>query len=388
MCRCSSLPSLSLPSPIPAPTSRRLGIFSSNANPILVQEISCYLGLELRQIKIERFVDGGIYVQLEESVHGCDVFQVQPTCPPSNENLMELLIMIDACRRASAKNINAGIPYFGYARADKKVQGARLHRRQAGGQPHHGGRRPPRAGLRTPLGSVHRLLRHPRGPRVHSQPIILDYLASKTICPEDVVVVSPDMGGVARPRAFAKKLSDAPLAIVDKRRPGHNQAEVVHLIDDVRGKVVVMLSDAPLAIVDKRRPGHNQAEVVHLIHDVRGKVVVMVDGMINTTENISKGAELLHKGSASCVHLQHPRGPQPTRAPEALQRPLPGGDHHQHRAGAQLTVLSVANLLGETIWRGVCTTTAPSAASSSDHVHSSVVETVPDNLMTCQQTQL
>lgn len=351
MCRCSSLPSLSLPSPIPAPTSRRLGIFSSNANPILVQEISCYLGLELRQIKIERFVDGGIYVQLEESVHGCDVFQVQPTCPPSNENLMELLIMIDACRRASAKNINAGIPYFGYARADKKVQGARLHRRQAGGQPHHGGRRPPRAGLRTPLGSVHRLLRHPRGPRVHSQPIILDYLASKTICPEDVVVVSPDMGGVARPRAFAKKLSDA-----------------------------------PLAIVDKRRPGHNQAEVVHLIHDVRGKVVVMVDGMINTTENISKGAELLHKGSASCVHLQHPRGPQPTRAPEALQRPLPGGDHHQHRAGAQLTVLSVANLLGETIWRGVCTTTAPSAASSSDH--SSVVETVPDNLMTCQQTQL
>lgn len=88
---------------------------------MIVQEISCYLGLDLGKIKIKRFADGEIYVQLQESVRGCDVFLVQPTCPPANENLMELLVMIDACRRASAKTITAVIPYFGYARADRKA---------------------------------------------------------------------------------------------------------------------------------------------------------------------------------------------------------------------------------------------------------------------------
>ncbi|KAB2090048.1 hypothetical protein ERO13_A03G090866v2 [Gossypium hirsutum] len=98
----------------------RLRIFSGTANPALGQEIACYMGLELGKIKIKRFADGEIYVQLQESVRGCNVFLVQPTCPPANENLMELLIMIDACRRASAKNITAVIPYFGYARANRK----------------------------------------------------------------------------------------------------------------------------------------------------------------------------------------------------------------------------------------------------------------------------
>ncbi|XP_016690646.1 ribose-phosphate pyrophosphokinase 1 [Gossypium hirsutum] len=101
----------------------RLRIFSGTANPALAQEIACYMGLELGKTKIKRFADGEIYVQLQESVRGCDVFLVQPTCPPANENLMELLIIIDACRRASAKNITALIPYFGYARADRKTQG-------------------------------------------------------------------------------------------------------------------------------------------------------------------------------------------------------------------------------------------------------------------------
>lgn len=108
---------------LPESTSSRLRIFSGTANPTLAQEIACYLGMELGKIKIKRFADGEIYVQLQESVRGCDVFLVQPTCPPANENLMELLIMIDACRRASAKNITAVIPYFGYARADRKMQG-------------------------------------------------------------------------------------------------------------------------------------------------------------------------------------------------------------------------------------------------------------------------
>lgn len=99
----------------------RLKLFSGTANPALSQEIAWYMGLDLGKIKIKRFADGEIYVQLEESVRGCDVYLVQPTCTPTNENLMELLIMVDACRRASAKKVTAVIPYFGYARADRKV---------------------------------------------------------------------------------------------------------------------------------------------------------------------------------------------------------------------------------------------------------------------------
>ncbi|MBA0584275.1 hypothetical protein Gorai_015097 [Gossypium raimondii] len=99
----------------------KLKLFSGTSNPALSQEIAWYMGLELGKVSIKRFADGEIYVQLQESVRGCDVYLVQPTCPPANENLMELLIMIDACRRASAKNITAVIPYFGYARADRKA---------------------------------------------------------------------------------------------------------------------------------------------------------------------------------------------------------------------------------------------------------------------------
>uniref|UniRef100_A0A0D3F058 ribose-phosphate diphosphokinase n=1 Tax=Oryza barthii TaxID=65489 RepID=A0A0D3F058_9ORYZ len=249
----------------------RLRIFSGTANPSLSQEIASYLGLELGKINIKRFADGEIYVQLQESVRGCDVFLVQPTCPPANENLMELLIMIDACRRASAKNITAVIPYFGYARADRK-------------------------------------------------PVILDYLASKTICSDDLVVVSPDVGGVARARAFAKKLSDAPLAIVDKRRHGHN--------------------------------------VMNLIGDVRGKVAVMMDDMIDTAGTIAKGAELLHQEGARevyacCTHAVF--------SPPAIERLSSGLFQEviitntiplkEDKSFPQLTILSVANLLGETIWR-------------------------------------
>uniref|UniRef100_A0A0E0JV14 ribose-phosphate diphosphokinase n=1 Tax=Oryza punctata TaxID=4537 RepID=A0A0E0JV14_ORYPU len=269
----------SLLSPVTLPIIRdanikndtRLRIFSGTANPSLSQEIASYLGLELGKINIKRFADGEIYVQLQESVRGCDVFLVQPTCPPANENLMELLIMIDACRRASAKNITAVIPYFGYARADRK-------------------------------------------------PVILDYLASKTICSDDLVVVSPDVGGVARARAFAKKLSDAPLAIVDKRRHGHN--------------------------------------VMNLIGDVRGKVAVMMDDMIDTAGTIAKGAELLHQEGARevyacCTHAVF--------SPPAIERLSSGLFQEviitntiplkEDKSFPQLTILSVANLLGETIWR-------------------------------------
>ncbi|PPR95127.1 hypothetical protein GOBAR_AA25545 [Gossypium barbadense] len=261
-------------------SGQSMGYFDIPVDHVYCQEIAWYMGLELGKVNIKRFADGEIYVQLQESVRGCDVYLVQPTCPPANENLMELLIMIDACRRASAKNITAVIPYFGYARADRKASSIYF-------------------------------------------PVVLDYLASKKICSGDLVVVSPDVGGVARARSFAKKLSDAPLAIVDKRRHAHNVAEVMNLIGDVKGKVAVM-----------------------------------VDDMIDTAGTIAKGAALLHQEGARevyafCTHAVF--------SPPAIER-LSGGVFQEviitntlpvaeKNYFPQLTVLSVANLLGETIWR-------------------------------------
>nr|VDD16123.1 unnamed protein product [Brassica rapa] len=317
----------------------RLRIFSGTANPSLAQEISCYLGLELGKIKIKRFADGEIYVQLQESVRGCDVFLVQPTCPPANENLMELLVMIDACRRASAKTITAVIPYFGYARADRKASPfvVILKLLESIGILTQG-----RESIAAKL--VANLITESGADRVlacdlhsgqsmgyfdipvdhvYGQPVILDYLASKGISSDDLVVVSPDVGGVARARAFAKKLSDAPLAIVDKRRHGHNVAEVMNLIGDVKGKVAIM-----------------------------------VDDMIDTAGTISKGAALLHQEGAREVYACTTHA---VFSPPAISRLSSGLFQEviitntiplsEQNYFPQLTVLSVANLLAETIWR-------------------------------------
>ncbi|CAN8290326.1 unnamed protein product [Cochlearia groenlandica] len=300
----------------------KLKLFSGTGNPALSQEIAWYMGLELGKISIKRFADGEIYVQLKESVRGCDVFLVQPTCTPTNENLMELLIMVDACRRASAKKVTAVIPYFGYARADRKTQGREsiAAKLVANLITEAGADRVLACDLHSgqSMGYFDIPVDH-----VYCQPVILDYLASKSISSEDLVVVSPDVGGVARARAFAKKLSDAPLAIVDKRRHGHNVAEVMNLIGDVRGKVAVM-----------------------------------VDDMIDTAGTIVKGAALLHEEGARevyacCTHAVF--------SPPAIERlssgllqevivtnTLPVAEKNYF---PQLTILSVANLLGETIWR-------------------------------------
>ncbi|KAK7287204.1 hypothetical protein RIF29_00333 [Crotalaria pallida] len=322
----------SIPSFLVAPNARmkdlvngsdtRLRIFSGTANKALAQEIACYMGLELGKIKIKRFADGEIYVQLQESVRGCDVFLVQPTCPPANENLMELLIMIDACRRASAKNITAVIPYFGYARADRKSQGREsiAAKLVANLITEAGANRVLACDLHSgqSMGYFDIPVDH-----VYGQPVILDYLASKTICSDDLVVVSPDVGGVARARSFAKKLSDAPLAIVDKRRHGHNVAEVMNLIGDVKGKVAVM-----------------------------------VDDMIDTAGTIAKGAALLHQEGAREVYACSTHA---VFSPPAIERLSSGLFQEviitntipmaEQNYFPQLTVLSVANLLGETVWR-------------------------------------
>ncbi|CAL5441531.1 unnamed protein product [Camellia sinensis] len=300
----------------------RLKIFSGLANPALSQEIAWYMGLDLGKINISQFADGEIYVQLQESVRGCNVYLVQPTCPPANENLMELLVMIDACRRASAKNITAVIPYFGYARADRKTQeresiAAKL---VANLITEAGADRVLACDLHSgqSIGYFDIPVDH-----VHCQHVILDYLASKRVCSNDLVVVSPDVGGVARARAFAKKLSDAPLAIVDKRRHGHNLAEVMNLIGDVKGKVAVM-----------------------------------VDDMIDTAGTIAKGAALLHEEGAREVYACSTHA---VFSPPAVERLSSGLFQEvivtntipvmEKNYFPQLTVLSVANLLGETIWR-------------------------------------
>ncbi|KAI3787517.1 hypothetical protein L1987_42045 [Smallanthus sonchifolius] len=300
----------------------KLKIFSGTANSELSREIARYMGLDLGMLEIKWFADGEIYVQLQESVRGCDVYLVQPTSPPANENLMELLVTIDACRRASAKNITAVIPYFGYARADRKTQGREsiAAKLVANLITEAGADRVLACDLHSgqSIGYFDIPVDH-----VYCQPVILDYLASKSICSNDLVVVSPDVGGVARARAFAKKLSDAPLAIVDKRRQGHNVAEVMNLIGDVKGKVAVMLDD-----------------------------------MIDTAGTISKGAALLHEEGAREVYACCTHG---VFSPPAIERlssglfqevivtnTIPLKEHHYF---PQLTVLSVANLLGETIWR-------------------------------------
>ncbi|KAE8677414.1 Ribose-phosphate pyrophosphokinase 2 [Hibiscus syriacus] len=242
---------------------------------------------------INRFADGEIYVQLQESVRGFDVYIVQPTCPPANENRMELLIMIDACRRASAKTITAVIPYFGYARADRKASSIESIAAKLV------------ANLITEAGA--------------NRVLVCDLHSGQSM------VVSPDVGRVARERAFAKK----------------------------------KLSDAPLAIVDKRRHAHNVAEVMNLTGDVKGKIAVMVDDMIDTAGTIAKGAAaLLHQEGARevyacCTHAVF--------SPPAIEK-LSGGLFQEviitnillvaeKNYFPQPTVLSVANLLGETIWR-------------------------------------
>ncbi|KAB1225050.1 Ribose-phosphate pyrophosphokinase 1 [Morella rubra] len=332
----------------------RLRIFSGTANPSLSQEIACYMGLALGKIKIKRFADGEIYVQLQESVRGCDVYLVQPTCPPANENLMELLIMIDACRRASAKNITAVIPYFGYARADRKTQG--------------------RESIAAKL--VANLITEAGANRVlacdlHSgqsmgyfdipvdHPVILDYLASKIICSDDLVVVSPDVGGVARARAFAKKLSDAPLAIVDKRRQGHNVAETSSISETKVLQISISTSAFMFTALKTITLWWScQRKVMNLIGDVKGKVAVMVDDMIDTAGTISKGAALLHQEGAREVYACSTHA---VFSPPAIERLSSGLFQEviitntipvlEQNYFPQLTVLSVANLLGETIWR-------------------------------------
>jgi ribose-phosphate pyrophosphokinase len=304
----------------PISDNSRLRLFSGSANLPLSQEVARYLGMALGPMVRKRFADGELYVQVQESIRGCDVYLMQPTCSPVNDHLMELLIMIDACRRASARQITAVIPYYGYARADRKTAGRESITAKLV------------ANLITQAGAGRVLAMDLHSAQiqgyfdipfdhVYGSPVLLDYLASKQL--SDLVVVSPDVGGVARARAFAKKLNEAPLAIIDKRRQTHNVAEVMNVIGDVAGKTAVL-----------------------------------VDDMIDTAGTICEGARLLRKQGARQVYACATHAVFSPPAVERLSNglfeeiivtntiPVP-----EESRFAQLTVLSVANLLGETIWR-------------------------------------
>ena len=246
-----------------------LKVFSGNSNRELAEEICQYLNIELGGILISKFSDREIYCQVQENVRGRDVFIIQSTCSPVNDNLMELLIMIDAFKRASAKRITAVMPYYGYARQDRKDK--------------------PRVPITAKLvadllsaANADRLLTMDlHAPQIQgffnipvdhlfAAPVIVDYIAKSNL--PDLVLVSPDAGGVERTRAYAKRLN------------------------------------VPISIVDKRREKPNVAEVLHIIGDVEGKTAFIVDDMVDTAGTLTQTAQALKEGGAARVYAcaSHP----------------------------------------------------------------------------------
>ncbi|MEI6069160.1 MAG: ribose-phosphate diphosphokinase [Methylococcaceae bacterium] len=216
-------------------------VFSGNANLALSDGIVKKLNMRLGMATVGRFSDGEIAVEIEENVRGKDVFIIQPTCSPTNENLMELLVMTDALKRASASRITAVLPYYGYARQDRRSRSARV---------------PISAKLVAKMieqAGANRLLTvdlhadQIQGffdipvDNVYSSPILLGDVWRQQY--KDLIVVSPDVGGVVRARALAKRLDDADLAIIDKRRPKANVSEIMHIIGDVDGRTCVLIDD-------------------------------------------------------------------------------------------------------------------------------------------------
>ncbi len=216
-------------------------LFTGNANPALAQEIASHLSVELGKASVSRFSDGEVTVEIRQNVRARDVFVVQPTCTPTNENLMELLIMVDALKRASARRITAVIPYFGYARQDRRVRSQRVPITAK-----------VVANMLTSVG-VDRVLTvdlhadQIQGffecpvDNVYASPILMGDIWKQKY--PDMIVVSPDVGGVVRARAIAKQLDDSELAIIDKRRPQPNMAQVMNIIGDVKGHTCIIVDD-------------------------------------------------------------------------------------------------------------------------------------------------
>lgn len=258
-------------------------VFAGNANPQLAQHIAAQLQIPLGKIQVGRFSDGEVAVELMENVRGRDVFVVQPTCPPSNENLMELMVMVDAFRRASAGRITAVVPYFGYARQDRRPRAARV---------------PITAKLVANMltsAGVDRVLTvdlhadQIQGffdipvDNVYASPVLLGDVWKQEY--PDLMVVSPDVGGVVRARALAKRLDDADLAIIDKRRPRPNEAQVMNIIGNVEGKTCIIVDDlvdtaGTLCLAAKALKENGASKVVaYITHPVlSGKAIENISG--------------------------------------------------------------------------------------------------------------
>jgi|TARA_R100000306_G_scaffold62478_1_gene70799 ribose-phosphate pyrophosphokinase len=216
-------------------------IFSGRANPELARKVTDALHIPLGNAVVSNFSDGEITVEINENVRGRDVFIIQPTCAPTNDNLMELVVMADALRRASAGRITAVIPYYGYARQDRRPRSSRV---------------PISAKVVADIldgVGIDRVLTvdlhadqiqgffHIPVDNAYATPVMLDDVERRGL--KDYIVVSPDVGGVVRARAFAKRLNDADLAIIDKRRPKANVTEVMHIIGDVQDKTCILIDD-------------------------------------------------------------------------------------------------------------------------------------------------
>jgi len=298
----------------------KLAIFSGNAHHKLAKDICRYLKVKLSDALVTRFSEGEIRVKINDNIRGKDVFVVQPTCPPANENLMELLIMMDAMRRSSAQRITAVIPYFGYARQDRKDQPrvpitAKLV-----------------ANLLTTAGANRILTMDLHAGQIQgffdipvdhlfSIGVFIDYFKRMKV--KDPVVVSPDVGGIKMARAYAKRLG------------------------------------TPLAIIDKRRESPEKTEAMHILGMVRGKNAIIVDDLVATGSSLFEGVEALKKAGAKNIYAAIAHG---VLSGPAIKRfdtcahlkelvitdsiPL-----DRHKAHLKIKVLSVANLLGEAIKR-------------------------------------
>ncbi len=298
----------------------KIAVFSGNAHPELAKDICKYLKVKLSDAFVGKFSEGEIRVKINENIRGKDVFVVQPTCPPSNENLMELLIMMDAMRRSSAMRITAVVPYFGYARQDRKDQPrvpitAKLV-----------------ANLLTTAGANRVLTMDLHAGQIQgffdipvdhlfSIGVFFDYFEQMKI--KDLVVVSPDVGGIKMARAYAKRFG------------------------------------APLAIIDKRRESPEKTEAMHILGEVEGKNAIIVDDLIATGSSLFEGVEALKRAGAKNVYAAIAHGVLSGPAIERLDKcanlkelvitdsiPL-----DKHKAHPKIKVLSVANLLGEAIKR-------------------------------------
>ncbi|UKI41776.1 MAG: ribose-phosphate pyrophosphokinase [Candidatus Melainabacteria bacterium] len=296
-------------------------LFTGRSNPKLAGEIAKYLGTSIAPMIVKNFADGEIYVQVQESIRGDDVFVIQPLCNPVNENLVELLIIIDAFKRASAKTITAVIPYYGYARQDRKTSGreAITAKLVADVLTTAGADRILAMDLHTGQiqGFFNILVDH-----IFATPVLVDYIKGLNLPASDIVAVSPDTGGVPRTRYFAKEIN------------------------------------CSLAIIDKRRDRHNEAIASHVIGDVKDKICIMFDDIIDTAGTICEAARVLKENGAKDVYVcaAHPvfSGPALTRLENAPIKEIIVTNTiplDVDNLPAKIKQLSVAPLLGEAISR-------------------------------------